>query len=59
MDYTGIWEDCMNKLEDLGFDIDNLSEEIIPTFPLNDDKVVGPIMVAVMRDVRVIWADNG
>ena len=58
MDYTGIWEDCINKLEDLGFDIDNLSEEIIPTLPLNDDKVVGPIMIAVMRDVMVDWVDK-
>ena len=53
MDYNGIWEDCINKLEDLGFDIDNLSDDILPKLPLSTDSIVGPIIIDAMRDVTM------
>lgn len=53
MDYNSIWEDCINKLEDLGFNIDNVSDEILPKLPLSSDSIVGPIVVDAMRDVLV------
>ena len=53
MDYNSIWEDCINKLEDLGFNIDDVSDEILPKLPLSSDSVVGPIVVDAMRDVHL------
>ena len=58
MDYHSIWEDCINKLEDLGFDIDNVSDEILPKLPLSEDSIVGPIVVDAMCDVIVDTCSN-
>lgn len=52
MDYQDIWIDCINKLEDLAYDVDDLSDNCIPTLPLSQDNVNGPVVLHVMNDVE-------
>ena len=54
MEYNYIWEDCINKLDDLGYPIDNLSDAVLPVFPLQNDPVVGPLVIQLMADVVVL-----
>lgn len=51
MDRTGIWEDCINKLEDLSFNIDDLSDVVLPKLPLSKDALCGPLVLSAMNDV--------
>lgn len=51
MDCSAIWEDCINKLEDLDFPIDSLSDSELPTLPLSSDANVGPLVLKAMCDV--------
>lgn len=46
-----IWIDCLDKLSDLDYDVDNVSDDTLPTFPLSQDSLVGPIMVKLMNEV--------
>ncbi|CBK21409.2 uncharacterized protein [Blastocystis hominis] len=52
MEYNYIWEDCINKLDDLDYPIDNLSDAVLPVFPLKDDPVVGPLVIQLMTDIQ-------
>lgn len=51
MDYQDIWIDCINKLEDLAYGVDDLSDNCIPSLPLSQDNVNGPVVLHVMNDV--------
>ena len=51
MEYQDIWFDCINKLSDLGYEVDALSEDLLPTLPLIKDSVNGPVIVKIMKDV--------
>lgn len=55
MEYNYIWEDCINKLDDLDYPIDNLSDAVLPVFPLKDDPVVGPLVIQLMTDVEMLY----
>ena len=52
MEYHDIWEDCINKLADLNYPIDNLSDAEVPVFPLQQEPIVGPIVLQLMNDVN-------
>ena len=52
MEYHDIWEDCINKLDDLNYPIDNLSDAEVPVFPLQQEPIVGPIVFQLMNDVN-------
>ena len=54
MEYNYVWEDCINKLDDLDYPIDNLSDAVLPVFPLQNDPVVGPLVIQLMTDVGMI-----
>ncbi|KAK8804576.1 hypothetical protein WA588_004786 [Blastocystis sp. NMH] len=54
MDRTGIWEDCINKLEDLSFNIDDLSDVVLPKLPLSKDTLCGPLVLSAMNDIQAI-----
>lgn len=51
MDRTGIWEDCINKLEDLSFNIDDLSDVVLPKLPLSKDALCGSLVLSAMNNV--------
>ena len=51
MEYQDLWLDCINKLSDLAYDTSNLSEEKLPTIPLIQDSLNGPIILDVMNKV--------
>lgn len=55
MEYNYIWEDCINKLDDLNYPIDNLSDAVLPIFPLQNDPVVGPLVLQLMNDVTLLF----
>ena len=55
MEYNYIWEDCINKLDDLNYPIDNLSDAVLPIFPLQNDPVVGPLILRLMNDVALLF----
>ena len=40
-----IWVDCIDKLSDLGFDVDAISTDALPTFPLSQDSLIEPIIL--------------
>lgn len=51
MDYNGIWEDCIDKMDDLGCNIDELSATVLPKLSLSQDPIVGPLILSIMNDV--------
>ena len=46
-----IWVDCIDKLSDLGFDVDAISIDALPTFPLSQDSLIGPMILRGMDEV--------
>lgn len=46
-----IWVDCIDKLSDLNFDVDAISTDDLPTFPLSQDSLIGPMILRVMNEV--------
>ena len=58
MDYNGIWEDCIDKMDDLGCNIDELSATVLPKLSLSQDPIVGPLILSIMNDVVDLeWKD--
>ena len=54
MSCADVWEDCINKLEDLGFPVDGLSGDDLPKLPLSSDPVVAPIIAKAIQDVALL-----
>ena len=54
MSCADVWEDCIYKLGDLGYPVDGLSGDELPTLPLSSDPVVAPLIAKAIQDVALL-----